>query len=127
MPDHSHGTVVFLDWERRVAYSGDACNINTLLCLKDSTSIEEYRESLLHFKQFQPDFDMMYGEHGTDTVPNTIIDEAIQLCEEILAGTDDAVETMREDMPCWYAKKKDTHFRRLDGGLANIAYTKDNI
>lgn len=127
VPGHSFGTIVLLDRARRVVYSGDACNANTLLFLEGSASIEEYRESLLHFKSFQPDFDGMYGGHGPGPVPNTIIDEAIELCEEILAGTDDQIEGSSVGRPCLYAKAKDDHFRRLDGKLANIAYSRENI
>ncbi len=127
VPGHSFGTIVLLDRARRVVYSGDACNANTLLFTENSASIEEYRESLLHFKTFQPDFDGMYGGHGPGPVPNTIIDEAIELCEEILKGTDDQIEGSSIGRPCLYAKSKDDHFRRLDGKLANIAYSKENI
>ena len=61
MPGHTEGTLVFLDRAARVVYSGDACNLNTLLNLPGSTSIARYRESLLHFKAYQGDFDVMYG------------------------------------------------------------------
>lgn len=127
VPGHSRGTIVLLDRARRLVYSGDACNANTLLFLEGSTSIEEYRESLLHFKAFQPDFDVMYGGHGLAAVPKEIIDDAISLCGEILAGTDDAVEDCYVGRPCLYAKKKAEGFRRLDGGLANIAYSKEKL
>lgn len=127
VPGHSFGTIVLLDRARRVVYSGDACNANTLLFLEGSASIEEYRESLLHFKSFQPEFDGMYGGHGPGPVPNTIIDEAIELCEEILKGTDDQIEGASIGRPCLYAKAKDDHFRRLDGKLANISYSRENI
>lgn len=127
VPGHSRGTIVLLDRARRVVYSGDACNANTLLFLEGSTTIEEYKESLLHFKSFQPDFDVMYGGHGMAAVPKSIIDEAIELCDEIMAGTDDAVPGESVGRPCLYAKRKDDRFRRLDGKLANIAYAKETV
>lgn len=127
VPGHSYGTIVLLDRERRIVYSGDACNANTLLCLEGSTTIEEYRESLFHFKSFQPDFDGMYGGHGPGPVPKEIIDEAIELCDEILAGTDDKDLGESVGHTCLYAKKKDEHFRRLDGKTANIAYSRERI
>ena len=46
VPGHTHGSMAFLDRAARVLYSGDACNVNTLVCLPGSTSIEEYLESL---------------------------------------------------------------------------------
>ncbi len=125
---HTKGTVVFLDRDARVVYSGDACNRNTLLFGEEATSVEEYRESLLHLKTFQSAFDQLWGGHGGAAEANTIVDEAIELCEEILAGTDDAVPAMGfGDQPCWYAKEKNERFQRLDGKVANIAYAKGRI
>lgn len=127
VPGHTFGTVVLLDRARRIVYSGDACNANTLLFLPGSTTIEEYRESLLHFQSFQPYFDGMYGGHGPGPVPKHIIDEAIQLCGEIMEGTDDRVEAEFLGRPCYYARKKGPDFRREDGGIANIAYSLEGI
>jgi glyoxylase-like metal-dependent hydrolase (beta-lactamase superfamily II) len=127
VPGHTRGTIVLMDRGTRLLFSGDACNINTLLFLPHSTSVEEYRESLLHFKAFQPYFDVMWGGHGIFEVPKVIINEAIELCDEILAGTDDAQKSSFIGHPCYYAKKMDETFRRLDGKLANIAYSKNRI
>ena len=128
VPGHTRGTVVFLDRDERIIYSGDACNVNTLLCCAPySTSIEEYRESLLHLKEFLPAFDGMFGGHGPGPVPNTMVLEGIELCDEIMAGTDDAVESVSVGRRCWYAKAKNERYQRLDGGLCNIAYDKENI
>ncbi|MDR1177382.1 MAG: hypothetical protein LBK64_01005, partial [Spirochaetaceae bacterium] len=56
-----------------------------------------------------------------------IIDEAIELCGEILAGTDDAQPSEFLGRPCFYGKKKGENFMRLDGKTANIAYSKEKI
>lgn len=123
---HTHGTIVLLDREKRVLYSGDACNSNTLLFLPCSVTIEEYRESLLHLKSFQSAFDEIYGGHDWDARPNVLIDEALELCDRIMAGTDDKVQGESLGRPCVYAAKmKD--FRREDGKLANIAYAPNHI
>lgn len=127
VPGHSYGTIVLLDREKRLVYSGDACNANTLLFIDGATSVEEYRESLEHFKTFQPAFDMMYGGHGEGPVSKALIDEAMELCDEIMTGTDDQVPGQYIGRSCFYAKKKDDRFRRLDGGTANIAYSKEKI
>lgn len=91
IPGHSYGTMVFLDREAQVLYSGDACNANTLLGLDGSTSVEEYLESLIRFKRYQDSFIRMYGGHGPFAVPAGIVDDAIRLCERILNGDDDAI------------------------------------
>ncbi|WP_322174391.1 MBL fold metallo-hydrolase [Acutalibacter caecimuris] len=128
VPGHTKGTVVFLDRDLRVVYSGDACNRNTLVYGEESTSIEAYRESLLHFKSYQPAFDALWGGHGGAPEDIAIIDSAIALCDEIMAGTDDSVESVGfTGRPCWYGKAKNERFQRLDGGIANIAYAKDRI
>ena len=53
--------------------------------------------------------------------------EGIELCDEIMAGTDDAVESVSVGRRCWYAKAKNERYQRLDGGLCNSAYDKENI
>lgn len=127
VPGHTRGTVVFLDRARGVVYSGDACNRNTLLFTEFSTSIEEYKESLLHFQSFKDAFELLWGGHGGQAEKKSIIEDALQLCDEIMAGTDDAVEAVSIGRPCWYAKAKNERFQRLDGGVANIAYAKERI
>jgi glyoxylase-like metal-dependent hydrolase (beta-lactamase superfamily II) len=127
VPGHTAGTVVLLDRGKGIVFSGDACNANTLLFLPHSTSIEAYREGLVHFKQFQPYFTELWGGHALRAVPGLIIDEAVALCDEIIAGTDDAVESAHLGRPCFYGKKKDADLKRLDGKIANIAYSRDKI
>ncbi len=126
VPGHTYGTVVFLDRARRLVFSGDACNPNTLVNLEGSTTIEEYLESLRFFKTYQGDFDVMYGGHGMTAVPNTIIDDGILLCEDILAGRDDAIETANIGGPALLALRREGGFtpRR---GLCNIVYRKDML
>lgn len=127
VPGHSTGTLTFLDRAHRVLYSGDACNPNTLLALPGSATIETYKESLLHLKAFQDAFDRMYGGHGTAAVPGRIVDEAIELCDEIMRGADDHYPMAYIGREFFYARRFDGDFKRADGGIANIAYVPENI
>ena len=126
VPGHTWGSIVLLDRAERVIYSGDAVNANTLLFL-GGASIEEYREALIRLNGFADACDMLWGGHGGVSVPFSIVPDAIELCEEILAGTDDAFPAEFLGRPALYAREKDEHFRRKDGGLANIAYSRDRI
>ena len=126
VPGHTWGSIVLLDRAARVIYSGDAVNANTLLFL-GGASIEEYREALIRLNGFAEACDVLWGGHGGASVPFSIVPDAIQLCDEILAGTDDAFPGDFLGRPALYAKKKDEHFRRFDGGIANIAYSRDRI
>ena len=127
VPGHTRGSIVLLDRAARTVYSSDACNFHTLLNLSGSTTIEEYRDSLLRFKSYQEYFDYMYGGHGEDQVPASIIDDGIMLCEKIMEGTDDAVETQERTGIAYAAAASGENMTLLYGGHCNIIYAKDNI
>lgn len=128
VPGHTKGTLVFLDRDARVVFSGDACNVNTLLCCGPySTTVEEYRRSLEHFASFADAFDVLYGGHGPVAVPRSIIPDAMELCDRILAGTDDKMPAEMMGNRCLYAARFTGMFQREDGGLANIAYVPEHI
>ena len=126
VPGHTWGSIVLLDRAARVIYSGDAVNANTLLFL-GGASIEEYREGLMHLQSFESACDVLWGGHGGVSVPFSIVPDAIDLCDQIMAGTDDAFPGDFLGRPAHYAKEKDQFFRRKDGGIANIAYSRDRI
>lgn len=126
VPGHTWGHVVLLDRAVRAVYSGDAVNSNTLMVL-GGTSIEQYRESLLHLRAREKDYDVLWGGHGGEGVPKRIVTEAMELCDEIMAGTDGKVPGSFMGWQGLYAREKDEAFRRLDGGVANIAYSPDRI
>ena len=127
VPGHTVGTMVYLDRARRVLYSGDACNANTLLGLPCSTTVETYAKSLDHLATYLKDIDKFYGGHGLQAVPAYIVDEAMILCEEILSDDDDRFETEFLGRKFLYARKFDGMFHREDGGIANIAYVMEKV
>ncbi len=126
VPGHTWGHIVLLDRSARAVYSGDAVNCNTLMFL-GGTSIEEYRESLLHLQSFADAYDVLWGGHGGVSVPGRIVQEAVELCGEIMAGTDQKAPGDFMGRSALYAREKDASFRRYDGGIANIAYSADRI
>lgn len=128
VPGHTFGTLVFLDCRDRILFSGDACNINTLLGMPGCAPIETYLESLHHLKTFEAEYDVMYGGHGRNTVDKSIVDDAIAMCERILAGTDDAEPAVSMDgTPVFYGSAHLPNYMPACGGLANIQYSKDNL
>lgn len=127
VPGHTAGTMVYLDRARRVLYSGDACNANTLLGLPYSTTVETYAKSLDHLATYLKGIDKFYGGHGLQDVPAYIVDEALILCEEILNDDDDRFETEFLGRKFLYARKFDGMFHREDGGIANIAYVMEKV
>ncbi len=127
VPGHTRGTIVLLDRKARIVYSGDAINPNTLMNLYGSTTIEEYKESVLHLKEYQKDFDVMYGGHGLDGIPASIIDDALMLCDKILDGTDASIEEMGLGGIGYLAAERGPEFLPVYGGFSNIVYSKRNI
>lgn len=127
VPGHTSGSIVYLDRASRTVYSGDACNGNTLLCLDGSTTIEEYKQGLLHLKTYQPHFDVMYGGHDPRPIPNTIIDDALWLCDEIMARTDEKIPASFRDIPAYLGLQRGKDGLPLRGGYADIMYREDMI
>ena len=125
VPGHTFGTLVFLYRKERVIFSGDACNINTLLGLEGSTSIEQYLESLHHLKEFEGEYDVMFGGHGRNTMDKSIVDDGIAMCERILAGTDDREEARNmQGNTVYYGARHNPDYSPACGGLCNIQYSK---
>ena len=91
VPGHTAGSLIFLLPEDRIAIFGDACGENTLLLFAESAPIAEYRDSLLHMLEFQDEFDIVLRNHGNFFSPKQILADNIELCGDILAGTDAAI------------------------------------
>ena len=124
---HTAGSVILIDPLTRIAYSGDACNGNTLLEFQDSLPIASYMKNLLRLKERQGEFDKMYGGH--EIFDSSIVDEAIETVGRVIAGTDDRVEaTGILGYPVFYAaaKVKDG-YERADGKHFNMTYLPGRI
>ena len=124
---HSAGSIALIDKQTRIAYAGDVCNSNTLLELPTSLPVEAYLKSLLHLKEHQNEFDMMYGGH--EIYDKTILDEAVETVKKVLDGTDDRYEQIGMlGTPVLYAAKKaENGFERADGKRFNMSYPADRI
>ncbi|MCR5297373.1 MAG: MBL fold metallo-hydrolase [Clostridiales bacterium] len=124
---HTAGSIVLIDPLTRIAYSGDACNGNTLLEFPDSLPIASYMKNLLRLKERQGEFDKMYGGH--EIFDASIVDEAIETVGRVIAGTDDRVEAKGIlGYPVFYAaaKVKDG-YERADGKRFNMTYLPGKI
>lgn len=124
---HTAGSIVLIDPLTRIAYSGDACNGNTLLEFPNSLTILSYMRALLHLKENQSKFDKMYGGH--EIFDSSIVDEAIETVGKVIAGTDDRAErTGMMGYPVYYAAEKvKDGYERADGKHFNMSYLPDRI
>lgn len=123
---HTPGEIVLIDAENKAAFTGDACNSNTLLQLPGSLSVEEYKEFLVKLKGKQNLFDHCYGGH--EDFDSSIVDEGIELVDRVLSGTDDKEKSESFGRTCFYAAyHKESGRGRKDGKRFNMAYLPDNI
>ena len=124
---HTAGSIVLIDPATRIAYSGDACNGNTLLEFSNSLPIVSYMKALLHLKGRQDEFDRMYGGH--EIFDASIVDEAIETVGRVIAGTDDHVETtgILGYPVCYAAEKVKDGYERKDGKHFNMSYLPGKI
>ena len=102
---HTAGSIVLIDHKTRIAYTGDACNGNTLLEFDNSLPVISYMRNLLHLKEHQQEFDRMYGGH--EIFDASLVDEAIETVAKVVAGTDARCErTGMTGGPVLYAAEK---------------------
>lgn len=124
---HTSGILTVLNVQDRTMMLGDACGVGVLLCLPESTNIEDYRANLLNMRQYEPLYDQVLREHGAFESPCSVLEDCIEACDKILAGTDDAVRTEMMGLVAYRAFAVDAKGRRLDGKEGNVLYTPKKI
>lgn len=88
-PGHTPGSVSFIDANGKTAFVGDFINPwDTWLGLKESTSVEEYLNSLKQFKKVIDDnhIERIYSGHNLIPMSPKIVEDYIILCEKIIHG-----------------------------------------
>ena len=128
VPGHTRGSLCYLDTASGDFFAGDACNNNTLLMMDVSATIEEYLEALLALKERQGEIRRFYLFHGPSLQDKSCIDDNIQCCRDILAGTDDRVPVDFLGRPGYLAKERTPGtFSRKDGRFGNVVYNPQQV
>ncbi len=124
---HTQGMTCVLIKELRTLIIGDACNSRTFLFFPEASSVEQYKQNLLALKNEDKKFDTVWFSHGNYSGDKTVIDEAIALCGEIMAGSSDNIEFEFMGEVAYLAKKTDQNYSRLDGKTANIVFNPKRV
>lgn len=125
---HTQGMTCILNRTERSILFGDACNPSVFLWDQESSSVEEYKESLLQLKKREPEYDTVYLSHGVPVIDKGILDGVIQVCDEILNGkSDEEPFHFMGYQGLKTAKATDGQGMRKDGGLGNIVYNSQKI
>ena len=124
---HTPGSIVLIDRRTPIAYTGDACNGNTLLEFDNSLPVIAYLRALLHLKDHQAEFDMVYGGH--EIFDASIVDEGIETVAKVVAGTDDRCERtgIMGGTVYYAAEKVKDGYARKDGKHFNMSYVPEKI
>lgn len=95
-PGHTAGSCSVLDYESRILFSGDACNVNLGVA---GASINSELTGLLRIAAKRDKFDRNYNGHAGPSgdlfcfsMPDSTLDDCIWICRAILNGTADIEE-----------------------------------
>ena len=127
IPGHTPGMTMFLIREERIMFYGDGCTKHTYMFIEGALSIPEYLESLKKLKTFDDRYDTVIRSHNIYTQPKYILDENIELCERIIAGTDAKQPVFVNGQDVLSAAPVNEKQERLDGKTANLYYRRGNI
>lgn len=130
-PGHTQGMTMLLLPEERVMLFGDACGVGVLLVEDCCSTVQAYRESLLHIRIYEARYDRIIRNHGSCESPKELLGNVISVCDEILAGSDDHIPT-QAPIECatqvYLAKATQPGTQiRVDGKEGNILYAENKI
>lgn len=127
VPGHTQGMMMALIPKEEIILFGDACGVNVMLFEDTSTTVSEYKESLLHLKQsYDARYKRIIRNHGTFESPLCLLDNVIACCDDILQHKDDHIPTdVFKEQGFFIAKKKNENGERCDGIQGNIIYRHD--
>jgi len=86
VPGHTHGSIVLLDKENKILFSGDNTNSLVWLFLRDCYPLEVYLKSLEKVQKRVDDFNIILPGHNTP-LEKTFVSEQIGCVKSILDGT----------------------------------------
>ena len=130
-PGHTQGMTMMLLPEERTIIFGDGCGVGVLLVEDCCSTVETYREGLKRVKAQEARYDRVLRNHGTCESPKELLDNVMEVCDEILAGTDDHIPdkaSIASVAPVFRAKAVIPGTQtRVDGKEGNILYAANKI
>lgn len=125
---HTPGMMVPFIIEDRDIIFGDACGVGVLLFDEYSSNVSEYKESLVHLKTYEKDYDRIYRNHGTFTSSKVLLQNVIDCCDLILKHEDDHEPVTFLDTQLYACHKRDeSGHGRADRQEGNILYSLDKV
>lgn len=122
VPGHTPGSCCVLIPEERAILFGDACNANTLVF---DIPVSRYRKGLEHLAESAHRFDTVLYSHGLSATGPNSLEDNLELCARILAGTDDKIPEEFMGRAVLRAAAAVYPGCRVDGKFGNIVYTEE--
>ena len=124
-PGHTPGMSMILICEERMILFGDGCGVEVLLIFDDSSTVSGYLATLRKVRGYEDRYDRILRNHGTCESAKDLLGECISCCEDILAGTDEAMPVFFGQTAALSARRVDAQHHRTDGKEGNILYTEE--
>lgn len=122
-PGHTPGSMAMLISEERMLLLGDACNHMTFLFDDFASPVAEYKAALRALqKRVNGRYDRVLLSHGEGEGEPDMIRRVMDVCDDILSGSADAVPFEFLGTRALLAKAVGPDRRRIDGGAGNIVY-----
>jgi Zn-dependent hydrolases, including glyoxylases len=125
-PGHTKGSIVLIDYNSRILFSGDACNPNLGIM---ATSIKTALEGLNKIKAKQQYFDRNYNGHigygGSNvniSMPPTTLDDCIHICKALVSGNAEKYQVRIETNTNGIFGKESAYY-----GAVKISYDPERI
>ncbi len=127
-PGHTPGCMAMLLVEDRILITGDACNKFTFLFDETASSVADYRATVERVAaRLEGRYDRVFMQHhDLEAVPDLLYD-MLDVCDRVLAGTDDAIPRRVMGHDARIALSCDERVNRVDGGCANLVYNPQNL
>lgn len=130
-PGHTAGMTVMLLKESRILITGDGANRYTQVT---QYPVESYLDTLNKLKAREAEYDAIYASHGAiqrdgsngSRLSDIVLDELIEGCEGILAGTNEGFPPA-PGAPTRWAFEMGKFGGRADGGCGNFMYHPENV
>lgn len=125
---HTPGSIAVLFKNDRILLTGDACCSWTLIFAPGaSLTIREYRENLVAaYEKYNGCYDRMLYSHPHNVGGPEVVPQMIEVCDEVLAGTDDHIARDLHGLEAYLAKTPGDNIR-ADGKIANVHFAAASI
>lgn len=92
-PGHTRGSLCLLDRKNRLLYSGDTLSSHVWLCLRESTNVKTYIESVEKVMRRSDEYDTILSSHSAAEFGTTILPKILHCAKNISVSASRVYDT----------------------------------